>query len=185
MLGVLKDIDYWLFELINQKLSANWLDGPMEILSNKFVWIPFYALLLFLIIRTFKAKSCLYIIALIATVASTDLISSKVFKPGVKRTRPCNIEELNPRLPIGQSHSYGFVSSHAANHTAIAVFIILVFSLSGYKKYGLIIWAVAISYSRVYLGKHFFFDVFAGALLGVLLALFWIKILNLIQKKLN
>ncbi len=183
MLNWFKDIDFWIFKLINQQLASEILDAFMTAMSNKFLWIPLYVVILFFLIKHYRRMSWLYILALILAVSSADLISSKLMKPGFERTRPCNIVELNPRLPSGKSPSYGFVSSHAANHAAVAAFVILVFSLKRWKKAAFIIWAVLIAYSRVYLGKHFFFDVFFGALLGVFLAYFWWFLLKSVKKK--
>jgi len=183
MLNWFKDIDYWLFKVINQEMVGETLDGFMTAMSNKYLWVPLYVLILFFLIRRYGGMSWLYILALILAVSSADLISSKLMKPGFERNRPCNMVELNPRLPVGKSPSYGFVSSHAANHAAVATFVILAFSLRRWKKAAFIIWAVLIAYSRVYLGKHFFFDVFFGALLGILLAYFWWFVANLTKKK--
>ena len=183
MLNWFKNIDFWLFKVINQELASETLDVFMAAMSNKFLWIPLYLLILLFLIKQYGRISWLYILTLILAVSSADLISSKLMKPGFERTRPCNIVELNPRLPIGKSPSYGFVSSHAANHAAVATFVILAFSLRRWKKAAFVIWAVLIAYSRVYLGKHFFFDVFFGALLGILLAYFWWFVANLTKKK--
>jgi undecaprenyl-diphosphatase len=183
MLNWFKNIDFWLFKVINQELASETLDVFMAAMSNKFLWIPLYLLILLFLIKQYGRISWLYILTLILAVSSADLISSKLMKPGFERTRPCNIVELNPRLPIGKSPSYGFVSSHAANHAAVATFVILAFSLRRWKKAAFVIWAVLIAYSRVYLGKHFFFDVFFGALLGLLLVYLWWFLLNMLKKK--
>ncbi|MDG1099098.1 MAG: phosphatase PAP2 family protein [Bacteroidia bacterium] len=183
MLNWFKNIDFWLFKVINQELASETLDVFMAAMSNKFLWIPLYLLILLFLIKQYGRISWLYILTLILAVSSADLISSKLMKPGFERTRPCNIVELNPRLPIGKSPSYGFVSSHAANHAAVATFVILAFSLRRWKKAAFVIWAVLIAYSRVYLGKHFFFDVFFGALLGLLLVYLWWFLLHMVKKK--
>ncbi|MFN7302352.1 MAG: phosphatase PAP2 family protein, partial [Bacteroidota bacterium] len=38
-------LDEQLFVLINQQLSAGWLDGIMSLASHHYFWIPVYALL--------------------------------------------------------------------------------------------------------------------------------------------
>ena len=40
--------DIALFKLINQTLSASWLDGFMIFCSSKLGWLPLYAILIFL-----------------------------------------------------------------------------------------------------------------------------------------
>lgn len=178
MLAFFQHIDDVLFKLINQQLAAEWFDPIMIAASNKFIWIPLYLVFIYVLLNKFGKKGWFYVLALILTAASADLISSKIFKPGFKRVRPCNETYLNARTPDGMSSSYGFVSSHAANHAAIAAFLIISLGAVGLRRMALIAWAVIICYSRIYLGKHYFFDVFCGALLGVLLAYFWYKLLQ-------
>ncbi len=62
---------------------------------------------------------------------------------------------------------FGFVSSHASNHFAIALFMIGV--LGGRPRWALpalLAWASLVAYSRVYLGVHYPGDVLVGALYG-------------------
>ena len=183
MLDFFQHIDNVLFKLINKSLAGEGLDSLMIAASNKFIWIQLYIYFIYLLINKFGKKGWFYVLALILTVASADLISSKIFKPGFKRVRPCNETYLNARIPDGKSSSYGFVSSHAANHAAIAAFLIVVLGALAWRRMALIAWAVIICYSRIYLGKHYFFDVFCGALLGVLLAYFWLNVLKYFLKR--
>ena len=64
---------------------------------------------------------------------------------------------------------YGFISNHASNTFAFASFISFLF---GNRKFGnfIFIWAMIVSYSRIYLGVHFPGDVLAGAMFGIFLA---------------
>jgi undecaprenyl-diphosphatase len=64
---------------------------------------------------------------------------------------------------------YSFPSSHASDHFAITVFLIIVF----YRRYKWILpvgllWAATISFAQVYVGVHYPFDVTAGAIYGTL-----------------
>jgi len=68
---------------------------------------------------------------------------------------------------------YSFISNHAANHFGLATFIY--FTLRHYfPKWVWIgyVWAVAISYSQIYVGVHYPFDVICGALVGIIFGLF-------------
>ena len=70
-------------------------------------------------------------------------------------------DQLNPS---------GFVSGHACNSWALAVFVWVTLS-PGYRRLrqALLLWAGLISYSRIYNGVHYPGDVLGGALLGAFL----------------
>ncbi|HRH39403.1 MAG TPA: phosphatase PAP2 family protein, partial [Flavobacteriales bacterium] len=71
----------------------------------------------------------------------------------------------------------GFVSSHASNHFAIAVFMTGV--LKGSPRWAtpaLLAWAVLIAYSRVYLGVHYPGDVLVGGLYGALIGAIFVVV---------
>ncbi len=184
MMAWLNELDGKLFVFINQGLAAPWLDGFMDLVSNQYTWVPVYAAFLFFILKKFKKRAWLPLIFLIGCFAVSDSVSSRIFKPAFKRIRPCNVPELHARAPFGKSVSYGFVSSHAANHFALAVFIILLFRPKGYITALLLGWAILIAYSRVYLGKHYPGDVLGGAILGTLVALLLYMIMEKLRQRL-
>jgi undecaprenyl-diphosphatase len=64
---------------------------------------------------------------------------------------------------------FGFISNHACNHFAVAVFTALWIRKWWYWA-GFLLWAGVVSYSRIYLGVHFPGDVLGGAVVGSLLA---------------
>jgi undecaprenyl-diphosphatase len=69
-----------------------------------------------------------------------------------------------------RSGLYSFISGHATNTFAIAVFLSLIFRNIG-TAFVLFTWALLSSYSRIYLGLHYPADIFAGAVSGSLIAL--------------
>jgi undecaprenyl-diphosphatase len=145
------------------------LDTFMIFLSDKYVWIPLYALLLWkLFLHNRKAiKST--ILYLILAIIWADQISSSILKPLVKRLRPSHVPEFQDwiHIPNGTGGLYGFCSSHAANSFAVAVAYYLI---TQNKTAGvlLILWAFLISLSRVYLGVHYPIDVIIGACIGTI-----------------
>ena len=172
MLDFLISIDKSIFLALNQ-LHSPFFDWLMWWISDKYIWVPVYAFLLFLVFR-FKGKQgfvLLFFIALVVTL--TDQTSVKLFKEVFERLRPCHnpaLEGLVHTVNNDCGGQFGFVSSHASNTFGIAVFLTML--LKPHIKWigwPLIIWAAIVSYSRIYLGVHFPADILGGAILGT----FW------------
>jgi undecaprenyl-diphosphatase len=161
-------LDQSLFLELNSRHSPFW-DAVMVLISNKFVWFPFYGILVGLFVYFYKRKGWLMVLSLGASVGLADFISSGILKPTVARLRPCHDTLINASVNAidGCGGQYGFVSSHAANAFAVAIFVIMLLPKNQWLfKFLLLVWALAISYSRVYLGVHYPGDITAGALIG-------------------
>ena len=73
-------------------------------------------------------------------------------------------------LPEGAGGGFGFFSAHASNTFGLAVITALIFRRGWYST-GIVLWASLVSFSRIYLAKHFTTDVLCGALAGILIAM--------------
>ena len=149
------------------------LDTVMIFASNRTVWFPVYALLIIWLIYYFRRRAVLLLPLVIAAVALADSITSRLFKPLFARPRPCHDARIFPllHLPDGCGGQFGFLSSHAANSFALAVFLLITLPTGRFKalKIGVFCWAMLLSYSRMYLGAHYPTDVLGGALVGSIL----------------
>lgn len=181
--------DYLLFELINGT-SHSFFDAIAVYWRDKIFWIPFYMAILLFLWKHFSAKKVgMIVLGAILVVVLSDQISSGVIKPLVKRDRPCKNPDLaqDIHLIVACGSGKSFVSSHATNHFAIAIYLALLLKILLPAALPLLLfWAASISYCQVYVGVHYPSDVFAGAILGLLIGsfVFWL-LQNIVLPKLD
>lgn len=178
----LLELDERIFLFLNNLGQEVW-DPFWMFMSSTKSWIPLYVVLLFIIYRKYNLKSFgIAFLLLLVNVVLTDTGSVWIFKEQVQRLRPCHVEYLleNMRLVKGScGGQYGFVSSHASNTFGLAVLIGGI--LKPFYRYPLailIFWAVAIAFSRIYLGVHYPLDVICGAVYGAICGYIVLKIFN-------
>lgn len=179
MIETLDKLDQQLFLFFNGFHNST-MDVVMYWVSHKFFWIPLYALLVGLVIYRKKYEAFPILIAVAILVTLADQLSVHLFKEVFERYRPCRMEspihELVHTVNRHCGGKYGFISSHATNVFAIAVFMNGI--LKPYYKYlsgSLFAWASLVAYSRVYLGVHYTGDIFIGALFGSVLGYLILK----------
>ncbi len=172
MIEHLNNAEYDWFLWLNGHHSP-FFDVLMHWISYKFTWIPLYLFLIVLIFRTFPKKQAFQqILFLLIVVGCSDYLASGIIKPFFQRPRPCHDPVIGSLVHIvdGCGGMYGFVSSHASTSFGLAFGIIFVFGwLHPISKF-MLIWAIIVSYSRIYLGVHYFSDIFLGGLVGVFFA---------------
>lgn len=186
MIDYLIDLDIQLTLFLNG-FHTQGLDNFIFFYSKTWVWIPFFTYLLYSLYKQCGAKM-FYILAFVALIVlCSDQLSSSVIKPLVCRERPTHNVEIQNQIHTVNGYVgglYGFVSSHAANSFAIALFLSLVIK-NWLFSFTIFLWAIINSYTRIYLGVHYFGDVLCGAVVGIIIALILYKLYFLLSKKLK
>lgn len=154
---------------LNDNFSDFW-DGVMFIGTDKIFWIPLFFTLLYIIVKNKGRESILILAMVVVLIFFSDTVSTLI-KEWTHRFRPSHDPRIMFDLHIVNGYRgglFGFVSSHAANSFGIALFLLLLvrnvaFSIT------ILAWASFHTYTRVYLGVHYPFDVLVGMLLGLLI----------------
>lgn len=169
----------WFFS-INQGWHCNFLNPIFIFLTDRNSGLLILLAYLGYLIYQRDKQEWFYLVLAGVAVGLSDLFSSSVLKQLFERTRPCQIfsginfwnqgkypEWLITDGITDYKSSKSFPSSHAANSMAFAVFV-------GwrYKKIMslLVVIAVLIGISRVYVGVHYPSDVLGGMSVGVFMA---------------
>lgn len=168
MSGLLQNIidtDKSIFFFLNGMHSPYW-DVVMALFTRTESWLLFYATLIFFIIRKYRMKSILILLMIALCIVVSDQFSGLI-KDLVQRLRPTHDPSMEGLVHnvLSKGGLYGYFSSHAANTFSVAVFTSFLFSNRAYTIL-IFIWAVTVSYTRIYLGVHFPFDVLTGIIVG-------------------
>lgn len=184
----LSDIDARLLLIVNGAHSP-FFDSVMWCISGRWIWVPFYAVLAYLLFHRMswkRASICLVTIGLI--ILAADQTCATLIRPEIGRLRPANLNNpLSSFVHVVNGYRggrYGFPSCHAANTFALAVFMSLVIRHKWFTVM-MFSWAFVVSYSRMYLGVHYFGDLFCGATIGSLFAVLFYYLQNYLFKRLN
>ena len=169
-----------IFTTIDQQLlfwmngsDSLFTDGVMTTLTAGTTWIPLYIALFYLVLKNNEtmAQVLLTIGCAAACVLVTAGITNLVIKPLVARPRPCDDPLIKYAVDVVSGVSagnYSFFSAHAANTSALVMFLALLIRNRLFIV-AMIIWSLLNCYTRLYLGVHYPSDILCGLLFGSLM----------------
>ncbi|MBO4604996.1 MAG: phosphatase PAP2 family protein [Bacteroidales bacterium] len=167
-------------------LHTPFTDSMWVFFSGKTVWIPLYVLVVVLLIwRLGWKKGLVMILTTALCILCVDQFANLI-KNAVARPRPgCDPEMLAAGLHVlipTKSLAYGFFSAHAGNAMAFAVCSLKAVRMgrnaeqrpwkglcSAYSIL-IVIWALMVGFSRIFVAKHFLGDVLTGFIVGLIFA---------------
>lgn len=159
-------MDFSILYFFQNYIKTDVLDGMMSLITVTgnagIIWIALAAALL-----CFRRTRVVGMTVLLGLTVGL-LIGNIVIKPIVARTRPFEIDPTVPLL-IPKPKDFSMPSGHTLS-SFIAATILFMHS----KRFGVpvLIYAVLIAISRLYLFVHFPTDVLVGLVLGVMLGVF-------------
>ena len=156
-------LDWGILHWIQNNITCPFLDAvvpKLTMLGNAgIIWI--LAGVLLLCTKKYRRQGALVLMGLLAGL----LVGNVALKHLVARSRPCWLDP-SVQLLIATPTDYSFPSGHTLSSTIAATILTKTDRRFGYVAIPL---AVLIALSRLYLYVHFPSDVFAAALLGLLI----------------
>ena len=163
-----------LFYFFNHNFQNPIFDAIMPVVTHfggfKVLVVVLIAIILYAHLKDKKTLKKIGILALVAFLCSDIVVA--ILKHLIREPRPF-VTLDNVHLLINETDPLSFPSGHTASTVSFVTFFVLNMKELAKKHYkiidaALILFAVTIPFSRMYVGVHYPGDVLAGAVIGIL-----------------
>lgn len=191
-LDYIQDVDRHISLAINS-FNSPWSDKVWIFFSDKYVWFLLYFIVAAALLgRLGWKRGLLAILSVVLTIVACDQGGNFV-KMTVARFRPCWdswMVQNGLHMLEGRFDYYGFYSAHAANSMGFAICSALCLKWDARSRYRvytacIIVWALLVGISRVFVGRHFFGDVLVGFFVGLLFGWLFARVGGLVAKRIS
>ncbi len=178
----IKELDQSLLLFLNSFHNAFW-DKAVTIFTSTEIWIPFYLLIIYFIVKTYKRNSVYILILIGLSIAVSDQFSGLI-KHLVERPRPTHDPVLGNLVHnvYNRGGAFGFFSAHAANTFTLAIISAKLFKNQIYTIL-IFVWAILVSYTRIYIGIHYPGDILTGWIWGFLAGWAFYQLMVFVQRR--
>ncbi len=146
-------------------------DYFMPVFTGKWIWVPMYASILYVLLKNFNWKVVLFcLIGIALTITFADQVCATVIRPIEDPPPPSTpaspIADLVHIVNGRRGGGFGFPSCHASNSFGLAFFLVFLFRKRWLSIF-ICTWAAVNCYTRIYLGLHYPGDLVVGMLVGL------------------
>jgi undecaprenyl-diphosphatase len=178
----IKQLDQSLLLFLNSLHNSFW-DKAVTIFTSTEIWIPFYLLIIYFIVKTYKRNSVYILILIGLSIAVSDQFSG-IIKHLVERPRPTHDPVLGNLVHnvYNRGGAFGFFSAHAANTFTLAIISARLFKNQIFTIM-IFLWAILVSYTRIYTGLHYPGDILTGWIWGILAGWAFYQLMVIVQRR--
>ena len=152
-------------ELLSSKLVHSVEKGLLPSLLNLFTELGSTIITLGIFLLIVLIEKDINNIIYIMPIYFIQLIIVEIIKTSVNRNRPKTLNRKNRIWKLSAS-SGSFPSGHTANIFTLMILIIHTYSTDITTTIALYLTAILVAISRLYLGRHYIIDIFAGFIIG-------------------
>ncbi len=190
------DCDKNLFQFVNSHNSPFW-DKVMWVITSAQFGVVFFLVLSLLTIYFFRKQAWKILFFIAAVTLLADTIGARVLKPNILRLRPSHDAEYHDDYQVHllqkkdgtyyHGGRYSCPSNHAINYLTSSLLFFFFLGNKVRRRWLLAIFVfgttLLTSYSRIYVGVHYPFDILCGWLIAFLMAGLAIGIAKAYEKK--